>query len=233
MKRTLAQGPRPFQLVMLSGVQFVLLTLVAMWVYPGGTRFDPQSAGYNFFNNFFSELGYTVTHNGIPNPIGALLFFVALTFAGLGLVLFFLFSLQFFWRTRWLRVLSICGSAAGLISGFAYIGIAFTPANLLPVPHLQFVLLAFRAFLPAVLFYLVAILVNPEYPNRYASVYLAFGILLAAYIALITRGPDIDTAQGVMIQATGQKIIVYAAIITVFIQSWGAAKLSVERSSEA
>jgi hypothetical protein len=108
----------------------------------------------------------------------------------------------------------------------AYVGIAFTPANLLPAPHLQFVLLAFRAFLPAVLFYLVAVLVHPEYPNRYAGVYLIFGILLAAYIALITRGPDIDTAQGVMIQATGQKIIVYAAIITVFIQSWGAAKLS-------
>jgi hypothetical protein len=228
MKRMLAWGPRPFQVVMLSGAQFVLLTLIAMRVYPGGTRFDPQSAGYNFLNNFFSELGYTVTHNGIPNPITAPLFFAALTFAGAGLVTFFLFSLQFFWGTPWLRVLSICGSVSGVISGVAYIGIAFTPANLLPAPHLQFVLLAFRAFLPAVLFYLVAILVNPEYPNRYAGVYLVFGILLAAYIGLITRGPGIDTAQGVMIQATGQKIIVYAAIITVFIQSWGAAKLSQE-----
>jgi hypothetical protein len=105
------------------------------------------------------------------------------------------------------------------------VGIAFTPANLLPQPHFQFVLLAFRAFLPAVLLYLLAILLNREYPNRYAGVYLVFAGLLAAYIVLITRGPDIDTARGVMAQATGQKIIVYAAIVTIFIQSWGAIQL--------
>jgi len=226
MNRLHNWGPRPFQVVMATDIGFVLLTSIAMWVYPGGTKFDPQAARYNFFYNFFSELGYTVTHDGVSNPIAALLFFVALTFAGLGLVLFFLFSLKFFWLKPWLRVLCVCGTAAGVVSGLAYVGIAFTPANLLPEPHLQFVLIAFRAFLPAVIFYLVAILANPAYPNRYASVYVVFGILLAAYIVLITHGPDIDTARGVMIQATGQKIIVYAAIVTVFIQSWGAAKLS-------
>jgi hypothetical protein len=52
-----------------------------------------------------------------------------------------------------------------------------------------------------------------------------FAGVLAAYVALITRGPGLETAQGVIIQATGQKIIVYAAILTIFVQSWGAIRV--------
>jgi hypothetical protein len=222
MNRIADWGARPFKLVMWGCGQFVVLTLAAMLVYPGGTKFDPDAPGYTFFHNFFSELGLTVTEAGAPNPIAAPLFFIALTLAGLGLVLFFLVSPQFFWHTRLLRTFSVLGSLFGAISGLAYVGIAFTPANLFPGPHLQFVLLAFRAFLPAVLLYLLAILLNRDYPNRYALVYIIFAGLLAAYILLITRGPDLDTTQGVIIQATGQKIIVYAALVTIFIQGWGA-----------
>jgi hypothetical protein len=36
---------------------FVVLTVVAMFVYPGGTYTDGTTVGYNFFRNFFSELG--------------------------------------------------------------------------------------------------------------------------------------------------------------------------------
>ena len=230
MDRIISWGQRPFQLVMWGCGQFVALTIIAMLIYPGGTKFDPDAPGYTFFQNFFSELGFTVTSGGVANPIAAPLFFIALTLAGLGLVFFFIVFPQFFWETPLLKTLSLFGSLSGIVSGLAYIGIAFTPANLLPAPHRDFVLLAFRAFLPAVLFYLVAIFINREYPNRYAMVYLVFAGLLAAYIMLITRGPDIDTARGVMIQATGQKIIVYAAIITILIQGWGASKLVESRA---
>ena len=225
MDRIISWGERPFRWVMWGCGIFVVLTFITMLIYPGGTRFDPGASGYTFFQNFFSELGFTVTRGGLPNPIAAPLFFIALTMAGLGLVLFFVVSPQFFWRSRLLKMLSSFGSFFGIVSGLAYVGIALTPANLLPAPHREFVLLAFRAFLPAVLFYILAIVLHREYPNRFAGVYLIFAGLLAAYILLITRGPDIDTAQGVLIQATGQKIIVYAAIITILIQSWGAIRL--------
>ena len=109
----------------------------------------------------------------------------------------------------------------------AYVGIAFSPANLLPGPHVKFVLLAFRAFLPAVVFYILAIAFDPDYPNRYAGLYLIFAVLLAGYILLLTRGPGVETAQGVVVQVIGQKIIGYSAIITIFLQSWGAGKLVV------
>lgn len=225
MAKVISFGKRPFQIVMWGCGLFVISTFIAMLIYPGGTRFDPKAPGYTFFQNFFSELGFTVTRGGFPNPVAAPLFFIALTLAGFVLVLFFVVSPQFFWQKGLIKVLSLCGSFFGVISGLAYVGIAFTPANLLPGPHADFVLLAFRAFLLAVVFYILAIFFNREYPNRFAGLYLVFAGLLTAYILLITRGPGLDTAQGVMIQATGQKIIVYAAILTIFIQSWGAARL--------
>jgi hypothetical protein len=225
MNRKISWGKGPFQLVMWGCGLFIFLTLIAMLIYPGGNRIDPTAQGYTFFYNFFSELGYTVTISGVTNPIAAPLFFVALTSAGLGMVLFFLVYLQFFWGQWYLKMLSVLGTVCGVVSGMAYVGIAFTPANLLPGPHVQFVLLAFRAFFPAVLFYMLAIFLNPDYPNRYAAVYLVFGVLLAAYILLLTRGPGMETSQGVIIQVVGQKIIGYAAIITIFVQSWGTVQL--------
>ena len=43
-------GKRPFQLILVSSAQFVLLTIVAMLIYPGGTKYDSATSGYHFFN---------------------------------------------------------------------------------------------------------------------------------------------------------------------------------------
>lgn len=72
---------------------------------------------------------------------------------------------------------------------------------------------AFRAFLDAVLFYLVAILLSRRYPNAYALVYGVCALLLAAYVWLMIAGPGIDTPVGMRVQATGQKIINYSSIV--------------------
>ena len=82
-------GVRPFRWTMYACVQFVVFTTIAMLLYPGGSGVDRSSRGYSFFNNFFSELGLTVTRNGTPNTPSMVLFITALTLAGLGLVLFF------------------------------------------------------------------------------------------------------------------------------------------------
>ena len=233
MAKTQSWGNRPFVFVLWGIGVFVVLTLVAMLVYPGGTHTNPETPHYLFFQNFFSDLGRFEAPNGAPNWIAAPLFFFSLTLAGAGVVLFFTVLPQFFRESRLQQIVSIVGSMFGIVTGVAYIGVAFSPADVLPAPHLRFVLLAFRSFLPAVLCYFTVILTNREFPNRYAVVYAVFAILLAAYIGLITYGPGFDTAEGVMIQATGQKIIVYAALIAVFIQSWGAKKLIAARRSDS
>lgn len=222
-----------FSLVAFGCVQFVILTFLAMLFYPGGTLGDPSARGYSFFTNFFSELGMTRTHAGGPNTVSFVLFWVALTLAGAGLVLFSLAFRGFFIATRSGRVLSTIGTLFGVVSGLCFIGVAFTPANRLLRPHSQFVLWAFQAFPVAALCYGLAILLHKGYPKRFALVFLALALLLTLYIGLLMRGPALNTPQGVMIQAAGQKVIVYASIISILIQSLGARKRLGEHPAQA
>ncbi|MBN1179534.1 MAG: hypothetical protein JXD18_09995 [Anaerolineae bacterium] len=216
----------PFWVAIAACIQFVVLTAVAMLIYPGGSIAGVPTRHYSFFRNFFSELGMFVTGGGQPNLPSALLFIFALMVAGLGLVTFFLNVPRFFRQQRVVYVLSILGSIAGIFAGLSFIGVAFTPADVFIEAHAWFVLAAFQAFPVAAAFYTVAILLNPAYPNRYAAVYGVFAVLLVAYVALLRMGPGFDTPEGLLIQATGQKVIVYVAILCTLAESYGALRLS-------
>ena len=217
-----------FQVSMAVCVLFVVLTAVAMLIYPGGIKSNHSASGYSFFQNFFSDLGRTQAWNGDSNAVSMVLFVTACSLAGAILAMFFVVFARFFGQSPWSKWLGRLGSVAGLISGICFVGIAATPANVHGWAHGVFVDWAFRMFLLAVLLYTAAILTQKEYPRRAAWIFAIFAILLAAYVGLITAGPSTDTANGLKIQATGQKIIVYAAIIAVFSQAWMA--LSFARS---
>jgi hypothetical protein len=59
-------------------------------------------------------------------------------------------------------------------------------------------------------------------------VFGGFALLLAAYVLLITFGPSPLEPVGQTIQATGQKIMVYASILVVALQSVRARRLPLE-----
>jgi hypothetical protein len=210
---------------MVGCIQFIVLTLLAMLLYGGGTALDPAARGYSFFTNFFSDLGFTKTRLGTPNTASAILFFVALTLTGLALVLFFLAMPRFFRGSIPSRMLSGAGSIFGVVAGLSFVGVAFTPANLYLGAHALFVQVAFLSFFVAVLFYLAAILVTPTFPSAYAAVFAVFALLLAVYLWLIFFGPRFDSPSGVQIQATGQKVIVYSAIVSCLIVANGVRRL--------
>lgn len=210
---------------------FVALSSVAMLFYPGGTFADPTASGYSFFTNFFSELGLTKTRTGQPNTVSAILWVTALTMGGLSLALFFFAFAQFFTRSKSAKTLSAIGSIFGVISGTCLVGVAFAPANLYLQLHIAVMTCAFVALPIAVVCYAVAILREPGYPNRYGVVFLAFATLLVLYVVLLTLSPASNTLQGLTIQATGQKVIVYAIIISIFIQARGAREIAQARSA--
>jgi len=221
---------RVFNLVIIGSALFILLTLIAMFTFPGGTRVDPGVKGYSFFRNFFSELGYLHTRSGAPNTVSAALFFTGLFTAGSGLVLFFLAFPQFFTGTQAARLSSRLGSFFGVVSGLCFIGVAFTPADIRLSWHILFVLWAFRLFPVAVFFYGLAIFFQPGYPKRYAYLLIGFGVLLVAYILLLEKGPKPSTANGLIIQVTGQKIIGYASILSILIQAVGAKRVAAAKA---
>ncbi|PKN91458.1 MAG: hypothetical protein CVU44_19055 [Chloroflexi bacterium HGW-Chloroflexi-6] len=210
-----------FDIVLWACGLFALLTVLAMFFYPGGTFSDPATIGYSFFENFFSDLGMTVSHAGQPNPIANSLFTLALTLVGIGLMLFFAAFPQFFWRHAGAKKLSLIGSAIGIAAGVCFIGVAFTPHNLYLDAHTEFVMWAFRLFPLAVLCYTVAMR-QVGTPRRHQMIFVVFFGLLVAYMLLLEFGPGVDTYSGMLIQAVGQKIIVYASIASVMAQAFGA-----------
>lgn len=223
-------GKRAFQIVLASCGQFVALTILAMLVYPGGTNADKTTAGYSFFTNFFSDLGRTVAHNGQPNSIASLLFPIALTLAGSGLILFFITFTQFFRQSAITKILSAAGALAGIGAGLCFIGVAFTPSNLFSSAHGTFVLSAFGLFFVAVSIYVMAMLIEKNYPSRNALIFIAFAVALGVYVWLMVNGPRGNSPDVAWIQPTAQKVIVYASLLSVALQSWAAIRLTQSRA---
>ena len=211
-----------FSLIAAGCILLVILTAIAMLFYPGGTASDPATIGYSFFTNFFGDLGRTQARNGQPNPVASPMFFIALTLAGAALIAFFVAFARFLARPRLERVLAGIGSLAGIVAGMCFIGVAFTPANSNGTLHTQFVLAAFEAFTVAAILYFSVIVREPKYPKRFAVVFGVFAVLLLLYLGLLFFGPTTRTPEGVLIQVTGQKIIVYASIVGVLIQALSA-----------
>ncbi len=210
---------RPFAFSIVAGTQFIVLTFVAMLLFSGTPRAGGGD-GYSFFRNFLSELGMTVTFDGTPNMPSTVLFVIALSVAGLGLISYFTAAGLAYAGSRVARLTGVAGAGFGTLSGIAFIGIAWTPANLTLGVHGIFVNAAFIAFLIAVLLHLVATLTTPAADNRIAVVFGVFALLLAAYLVLLFQDHLYETAEGLILQATGQKIIAYSAIICMIVPAY-------------
>ncbi|MEM7116480.1 MAG: hypothetical protein AAF614_28855 [Chloroflexota bacterium] len=220
--------PRVFIWSIYSGLTFVLLTFVGMYFYVGGNSANPEAPTYSFFYNFFSEIGLTVAY-GQPNTIAAILFFIAMIGSGASLILFFIAFTQFFTEALPVRIFSLIGTVFGILSGISFIGVGFTPADVLLDPHVWFVFRAFQFFPLAVICYIIAIFLSKTMPHSFGYVFVVFALCLIAYLYLLTYGPSGQTDQGLLIQVTGQKLVAYASIISVLIQGWQAYKLADER----
>ncbi len=201
---------------------FVALTIIAMLTYAGGAVDNPSTTGYSFTHNFLSNLGMITAESGRPNWVSAILFFIALATAGAALVVFFILFRRIFRGTRLQSALSLAGSALGVLAGVSFMGIAFAPADIARPAHIQFVMWAFRLFPLAVLFYVPVLFLDRQYPKAYAWVFTVFSLLLIGYYLLLTNGPSLTSPQGLVIQVVGQKIIAYASIISIGVQSVGA-----------
>jgi len=212
-------------LIMAACLLFPVLTASAMLLYPGGTRSNPGTKGYSFFENFFSELGLTQSYAGGSQTASFMLFTAALSLAGAALVVYYCMAPSLFWETTRLKMLSLAGSAFGIISGLSFIGVALTPADVYLAAHAMFVQLAFVTFFIAVSFYAAAIFMHPDFPNTYGWVNLSFGLLLGTYIWLLFFGPGTATKSGLVIQVAGQKLIAYAAVACMFVIAYGSQRV--------
>jgi hypothetical membrane protein len=193
--------------------------VVAMLAYPGGTYRDRSTSGYQFFHNFFSDLGATVTFSGQPNPIGAVLFVLCLVVlvVGMGGILGGLARVY----SRSPRAVPLIRLAvvAGIFVCACFIGVAVTPENRFRSTHVLFAELAFRAFPAVPLFLGLAASRGERSSVRVGVAWVAMIALLAAYVIVLDFGPRASTPTGLVVQVTAQKIVAVGAVLLLVYQS--------------
>lgn len=220
---------RSYALGIFGAIQFILLTLLAMLVYPGGTLHEPNLEQYSFLYNFFSDLGRTVTFDQNSNWLTHWIFKTTLTLGGVCLMVFFVALPQLFTRPS-SKALAQLTMVFGVLAGISYIGIGQVPWNVNYWGHRFYVRVGFLAFLAMTLFYTLAILVDKNYPKRYAAAMGVFAIVLAIQITIMFYATNAwHSNEALYLQAVAQKVVVYAEILCLLYQSHGALKLAKSR----
>lgn len=212
-------------LMMFGSIQFSILSFIAMLFYQGGTITNPNIPGYSFFHNFFSDLGRTKAWSGKSNVISYVIFTITLTIFGISFLLYFITMPYFFVERKLEKYLSIIGSILAIITGISLVGVAFTPYDVYPSAHFNFVRIAFLSLLLAMAIYTITTFLNKEYPIQYTIIFLLFSLLIGVYIILMLRFPDVSKNEILMFQATSQKIVIYTWTISFLFESYGSWKL--------
>lgn len=101
----------------------------------GAIYFYPDE--YNFFTNFISDLGRTVTPNGNNNTISSSIYLVAMVVLGLVSIGFWFFTQNVIYhafRTKW-KYIVLIGSFSGIISSIAIGLTGFFPLDTQQATH--------------------------------------------------------------------------------------------------
>jgi hypothetical membrane protein len=140
--------------------------------------------GYSFLDNYFSELGLSVTR-GYPTPLNWFLFATATTLAGALSIPFWLTIRTLFTETTPLKVLGYIGTILGIAAGPCLAGVGIFAADLFLLEHALSTIYFFIIFSLAIGVYSVGILLNKEYENVYALVGVIVAIICLIHIFLI------------------------------------------------
>lgn len=192
-----------------------------MLVYPGGNRADFTTDNYDFFSNFFSDLGRSESFLGGSNLASRTLFTTALTIIGISLIFYFIaIPFLFVRESKVVFSLIILGSVNGIINAIFYACIGFAPYDLYPDAHVLFVYIAFTSSIAVSIIFTIGFFINKTIPQYLGWIFVGYTILLIGYLILLYTDTS-GLENSMLIQVVGQKIIVYAEILTFLIQGIG------------
>ena len=211
-----------FIISIFGSIQFIILTVVAMFFYRGGTYIDPSTSQYLFWYNYFSDLGRFIAHSGVSNKISFILFTVALALWGISQIPFFIAIPYLFKNSKKLKRFSTAGSIFGVLMGVFYVGIAFTPSDLMNNLHNLFAVLGFGSGFICMILYSIVIFQDSNYQNFYAKILVISAIILSVYFVSLPLIQNINFSMRLYISVTGQKIMIYTLLICGLIQGYGA-----------
>ena len=206
----------------LAAILFILLQIVGMQVYPGGTMYDVSTIGYSFSKNFFSDMGAYVARNGEPNYLSMIIFSLSLTIVGITFALYYLFLPRVLGNDRTNYLLASTGTLFAIGGSICMIGTGFTPSDIVFAPHVFFANNIFHCFLVTALLYTVVIFRSDSLKKRYAMGYAMFFISIFIYVGILQYGPSANSGESAMIfQVLSQKMIVIVFCCSVIHQTFG------------
>lgn len=208
-------------ITIVGSVLFLLLSIIAMIIYPGGTKFNHYETRYIFLRNYFSDLGRTTTFLGESNLPTMILFAISLTIVGIALISYFSVIPFIFRENKKAFVLSLISSINGIICAVFYICIGYLPYDRYLSIHTNFVYAAFTGSLLTIILGMIAIFLYKDYSNLYAWFYFVFVLILIGYLIILYAGPSSSTDFGLSVQVVGQKVIVYTEVVSFAVQGIG------------
>jgi hypothetical membrane protein len=183
----------------LGGIIFIIVTFIAMLTYPGG---------YSFLDNYFSELGLTVT-NGQPSMLNYVLFTIACTSAAVCLIPFLFAMRTVFTENGLLKGLSWIGTILGVAAAPNLSALSLFAGDVYPAQHGLTTMLFFLLITLGILVYSIAILLNKNYRNFYALIGFIVVVICFLHVGAFFSS-ELSMYFGT---ALWQKLSVYALIL--------------------
>ena len=208
-----------FIFAIIGSALYIILTFIGMMFYTGGNRVNNNEPGYNFFYNYFSDLGRTKSYSGQDNTVSMILYIIATGVFGLSLIPFSIAFRDFFKETN--ESLSKKGTIFGLLAGVCTFVYAVTPYDISPLFRLfhgLFVLIAYPALGVMGIMY-SKVMLKSDYPKPYPRIFVSLFVIYFIGLSLNFFGSPF------LIRILGQKIHKYATMICFIIQGYGAWKL--------
>ena len=189
---------------------------IAMPFYAGGTyAIKDVATSYNFFTNFLSDLGRSVSHSGDINFHSSFLFNNAMTIFGIFYARFIYYMPSYIGNTN--KNISFLAKIASIIACLCIIGVALTPANIRSLYALHILsansIFYFGGFGSILFGYLF--LKSKVIDNKYGWILILYGISTAIYIYILFFGPrPWESVYGLTVQASAQKAIFLIGFFT-------------------
>jgi len=199
---------------------FVVLTALAMHLYPGGTAWDPTTRGHDFWMNYLCDLARANALNGEPNRLGSRLTQAALIALAAGALAFW-WSLPLLFPDR--KRIGAAIRALGTISFTAMVLVAFLPADRFSTLHPILLSFGILPGLAAAACSLVGLRRGPFFLGLLALVSCATDFVLYASQLSVEGGGSI----GVVIM---ERVTLLAILAWMLAVAW---QLSAQRSHDA
>ena len=188
-----------YLLGIISVAQFIILTIIAMLVYPGG---------YYFSDNFFSNLGcMNSVNNGQPSMPSRIIFIIACTITAIMNIPFILALRTNLVDTKAEKILGWAGTFLGIGSSPLLFLVSIFAVDVQLGPHMLATRLFFLLFGLSVIIYTPAFFINKHY-NKLIAFY---GVLVAASAIIYMKL--------LILNAAFQKFTVYFMISWVIVQA--------------